>query len=370
MTQSPTKSPLQDFGLHCIQKPRSDLSIVFVHGFLSGGEAAWGQPSWPELLAKEPEVHNAGVFVFSYQTALSSRTYSIGDVVDALREHFNLEGLWEQSRLVFVCHSMGGIVVRRFIVVNQAKFIERSYPLGLFLVASPSLGSRDANLAGLLALLLQHTQALALRFSQTNTWLNDLDRDFINLKESGRLPLVGKELVEDRPIPVRRWFGLRRQVVEPFAAAKYFGEAFKVPGSDHISISKPETSGAVQHQLLKLFIAEFSEFAELRNGIEAIQENLDRFEEIRPEMNRLVGRPVNLQPHAVTHRLSDSGNAVEFVGYGELKQVTIDDLAKLPPDDRRAIAASNSAMRKLMRDWNAIIAWSSSFKGTSNNVRF
>ena len=166
---------------------------------------------------------------------------------------------------------MGEIVVRRLIVANQVKFIERSYPVGLFLVASPSLGSRDANLAGFLALLLQHTQALALRFSQTNTWLNDLDKDFINLKESGRLSLFGKELVEDRPIPLRRWFGLRRRIVEPFAAAKYFGEAFRVPRSDHISISKPESSSAVQHQLLKLFIAEFSEFvgkAELRIGIE------------------------------------------------------------------------------------------------------
>jgi hypothetical protein len=358
MAQLPGKSPLQEFGLHCVQQPRSDMSIVFVHGILSGGQAAWGQPSWPELLANEPEFQDAGVFVFSYQTSLSSGTYSIGDVVDALREHFKLEGLWEQRRLVFVCHSMGGIVVRRFIVVNQVRFIERSYPVGLFLVASPSLGSRDANLTGLLALLRQHAQALAMRFSQTNTWLNDLDKDFINLKESGRLPLVGKELVEDRPIPLRRWFGLRRQIVEPFAGAKYFGEAIKVPGTDHISISKPERSGAVQHQLLKRFIAEFNEFvanAELRWGIESIQENLDRFEEIRPVMNQLIGWPYSRKPHAVTHRLSADGNAVEFVGYGEIKKVTIDDLKKLPRDDRRAIAASNSAMRKLITDWNAVV---------------
>jgi pimeloyl-ACP methyl ester carboxylesterase len=135
MSQPTGELPLKDFGLHCIQKPRSDMSIVFVHGILSGGEAAWGQPSWPELLAKESGCQNAGVFVFTYESTLSSGTYSIGDVVDALREHFNLEGLWEQRRVIFVCHSMGGIVVRRFIVANQVKFIERHYPVGLFLVA-------------------------------------------------------------------------------------------------------------------------------------------------------------------------------------------------------------------------------------------
>ncbi|MCK1715163.1 alpha/beta fold hydrolase [Bradyrhizobium sp. 143] len=166
--------PLQEFGLHCIQRPRSDMSIVFVHGFLSGGADAWGNPSWPELLVKEPAARDTGVFVFSYQTKLSSRTYSIGDVVDALREHFNNARLWDQHQLVFVCHSMGGIVVRRFIVANQLKFVDTDRVLGLFLIASPSLGSSDANLVGLLALVLQQTQALALRFSPTNTWLNDL----------------------------------------------------------------------------------------------------------------------------------------------------------------------------------------------------
>jgi len=258
MNRSPDNLSLRDFGLHQIRKPGSEKSVVFVHGILSGGEDAWGQPSWPELLAKEAELQDVGVFVFSYQTTLSSRTYSIGDVVDALREHFNLDGLWDQRRLVFVCHSMGGIVARRFIVVNQAKLIEHNCAIGLFLVASPSLGSSDANLIEQLALVLQHTQALALRFSQSNTWLNDLDREFMALKESGRPAITGKELVEDRAVVLKRWLGLRKQVVEPFSSGRYFGEAFKVPASDHISISKPQASDAIQHRILKRFITEFA----------------------------------------------------------------------------------------------------------------
>lgn len=261
---------LRDFGLHELRKPEADLVIIFVHGVLSGGEAAWGQPSWPELVANEPDLQDAGLFVFTYQSTATSRTYSIGDVVDALREHFNLASLWGRRRIVFVCHSMGGIVARRFVVVNQALFIEHNCSLGLFLVASPSLGSSDANLIGLLSLVLQHTQALALRFSQTNTWLNDLDRDFMTLKESGRVSITGKELVEDRAIMLKRWLGLRNQIVEPFSSGRYFGEVFKVPGSDHISISKPQTSDAIQHRLLKQFVIKFNAAeAEVSLGTEA-----------------------------------------------------------------------------------------------------
>ncbi|MCK1715224.1 MULTISPECIES: hypothetical protein [unclassified Bradyrhizobium] len=182
-----------------------------------------------------------------------------------------------------------------------------------------------------------------------------LDRDFLKLKESGRFALFGKELIEDRPIPLRRWLGLRRQIVMPFAAARYFGEPFKVPGSDHISISKPDSNYAIQHQILMTFIAEFKKFAVLRRGIVSIQANLDRFEEIRPAMKQLVGWGTDgMNPNAVHHRLSDRGDAVEFEGYGELKKVTIDDLDELPPSDQSAIAASNSAMQQLLGDWNAI----------------
>jgi len=113
----------------------------------------------------------------------------------------------------------------------------------------------------LLSFALQHTQAAALRFSQANTSLDELNRDFRTLLSSGELHIEGRELIEDRPIAVKRWLGLWRQVVEPFAASQYFHkpgcEPFRVPGSDHLSIAKPLHSGAIQHLMLKKFIGEF-----------------------------------------------------------------------------------------------------------------
>ena len=176
-----------------------------------------------------------------------------------IREFFYLDGLWKMRCIIFVCHSMGGIAVRRFIVVNQVKFIENQTDLGLFLIASPSLSSKDANHLAVLARFIGNTQAAALRFSQTNTWLNDLDREFMTLKESKRISLKGKELIEDEAIRLKKFFGLFSQVVEPFAAGRYFGEAYKVPKSNHNSIAKPSDATAIQHRLLVLFIADMLE---------------------------------------------------------------------------------------------------------------
>jgi pimeloyl-ACP methyl ester carboxylesterase len=204
------------------------------------------------LLTQEKDIESVGVYVFTYRTDIFSGNYHLGDAVDSLKEHLRLERLLASKHLIFVCHSMGGIVVRQLLVARQAEFIEQKTEVGLFLVASPSLGSSYANWLSGLAKILGNSQTQVLRFAQDNIWLNDLDTNFQNLKEAEKLSLTGKELVEDQFIVLPK---LRHtQVVEPFSGARYFGEHYKVPHSDHATIAKPENSTAIQHRLLCDFI--------------------------------------------------------------------------------------------------------------------
>ena len=59
-----------------------------------------------------------GVYVFSYRTDTFSGRYSLGDAVEALNAYLDLVGLLRLHKLIFVCHSMGGIVVRQFLVTR------------------------------------------------------------------------------------------------------------------------------------------------------------------------------------------------------------------------------------------------------------
>ncbi|MGH8560016.1 MAG: esterase/lipase family protein [Methylococcales bacterium] len=243
-----------------LREPRNGATVVFVHGILSNSASCWQQANgctWPGLLKNEQELEDWGIYVYGYETGIFSGTYSLNDVVDDLKERFfNLDKVAENRRIVFVCHSMGGIAVRKFLVERVNDLLDRDIQLGLFLVASPSLGSSYANWLTQLARFMGHTQADALRFTQENTWLNGLDKEFQNLKESGRLKMSGKELIEDKFVVLQKIW--HKQVVEPFAGARYFGEPYKVPGSDHFSIAKPKDSGAVQHRLLVAFIKSFN----------------------------------------------------------------------------------------------------------------
>ena len=251
---------MSGYGGEWIREAEGNTTVVFVHGVLSSGETCWRNENgsyWPDLLKNEPELKSIGVYVFTYETGIFSGSYRLGDIVDALKECMKLDKVDESERLIFVCHSMGGIVVRKFLVERAIELIQGQREIGLFLVASPSLGSSYADWLSPLAQLFGHSQADVLRFVRNNEWLQDLDKEFLNLKEAGRLKIKGKELVEDKFISLKKV--LRRQIVEPFSGARYFGEPFKVPASDHFSIAKPKDKDAIQHRELCQFIKDTSE---------------------------------------------------------------------------------------------------------------
>jgi pimeloyl-ACP methyl ester carboxylesterase len=154
-------------GLHCLRKSMCGWSVIFAHGILSDGVGAWGRPSWPQLLVDDEDLKNYGIYVFSYRTSMASGTYSIGDATRTLKAYFDLEDLWLPDRMVFVGHSMGGIVVRKFITTNQTRLISERIDVGLFLIASPSLGARAATTLTALSWIFGHTQALVASLKLT-----------------------------------------------------------------------------------------------------------------------------------------------------------------------------------------------------------
>lgn len=236
----------------------SSLSVIFVHGFLSNGKDCWKNEQtgayWPQLLQDQLSDKAIGVYVYTYQTDFFSETYSLSDVVDDLKERLKLDGVLNSRNLLFVCHSMGGIVVRKYLVSRQHEF--NGITTGLFLVASPSLGSDYANWLNPLAELMNHSQADVLRFSQNNQWLNDLNKEFKNLIGANGIVIRGKEILEDKFVILKKfiWFP---KVVSPVAGAVYFPEPYKLPGSDHFTIAKPENAEAMQHRLLIGFIGQY-----------------------------------------------------------------------------------------------------------------
>jgi pimeloyl-ACP methyl ester carboxylesterase len=235
----------------------SNRVMVFVHGALSSADASWRDPEtdtfWPELILNDHAFDHCSIFLAGYESDFKSKDYTIGDVAKEILQGFTLPtdghaAVLDYDQLIFVCHSRGGIVVRYMLERYSEMFSSKC--VGLLLIASPSGGSRVADL-----LLGGHKAGGQLGWQSPD--LVDLDDRFRSLLKRKAIPnLYGQEAFESRPF---RIFGvtLLWRVVEPESAHKYFDDHRQIPRTDHSSIVKPTSEEHPSHRLLREFYQRF-----------------------------------------------------------------------------------------------------------------
>jgi hypothetical protein len=241
--------------------------MVFVHGVLSSAAACWYQPKtgafWPHLVRDDQgDLGKISVFLAGYHTEVDAGEYGMRDCAkelldDLSREIGSYPAVLAHERLVFVCHSLGGIVVRYMLECWRELF--ESKAIFLVLAASPSIGSRWANSLENVIALFQNRTGRELKWRSDS--LDDLDRRFKEMRELNLIPqLAGCEWCEQN-FPTLPGFLRVRPVVAVDSASRYFGDYRLIPGSDHMSIVKPMDARALVHQLLsdayKRFDAKF-----------------------------------------------------------------------------------------------------------------
>jgi pimeloyl-ACP methyl ester carboxylesterase len=242
----------------------SDTVIVFVHGFLSDSRNSWlhrGQNSvfWPDLVATDHRFNNPAIFLAGYHTSFRSGSYQIRHCTDELFgaiQRTDTNGVsppLSKPRIVFVCHSAGGIVVRYMLEHRKEFFADKH--IGLFLVASPSYGSRWANTLSFAALLFSHAFGLQLKWG--NFSLQDLDDRFKELVYRNGIPgLRGAEYFENYGVIPFFPFRRRTLVVEKLSAGRYFGAPKLLADTDHVSCVKPSSMEHPAHHNLIDFVTE------------------------------------------------------------------------------------------------------------------
>lgn len=247
-----------------------DAVLVFVHGVLSNSRDCWLHNDeqtkrpicyWPELIASDARFKDVGIYLGGYHTAVDSGDFPIQQCAQEVYSYLtipdplNRPPVMEKKKITFVCHSMGGIVARYLLCEQRDVFKDKQ--VGIVLIASPSYGSQLARSLDRVVYLYNHAQGTQLQWG--NETLKDLDKRFRNVKESGQIPnLSGVELFENRFVIHWKWLPwfTRDKVVTEESAARYFGYAKQVGGSDHTSISKPKGIGDPVHTYLLQFLQE------------------------------------------------------------------------------------------------------------------
>jgi pimeloyl-ACP methyl ester carboxylesterase len=177
-------------GVYCLDLNNSDVSripeldVVFVHGLSSSADAAWKNANgdlWPLWL--KPMLPNARVILLNYPapTFFSSPTsrVSIRERARNLADFLPTIGIGNRPT-VFVCHSLGGIVVKEILrscVETGCALNIAANTVGVIFLATPHAGSdivrwlewMGSNLTADLAINSEYILSLRDWFSQYTT---------------------------------------------------------------------------------------------------------------------------------------------------------------------------------------------------------
>jgi len=258
--------------------------LVFVHGLFSNADGCWkgGSTSWPQVVGSDITFDHCNIFLGGYHTSATSGRY---DVAQCALELFSALETKESGRsavvdhpnILFVCHSLGGIVCRRILEQNQARFAETN--VGLILMASPTLGSGYAKtFAGIARFYGHRVAAELLPMSEA---LRDIDNRFRQLLQQRTIKqLVGAEAVEQHgPIRLPGLPNLLRPIVIDSSASRYFGAERIIPTTNHFTIVKPDKPTHDSHKFLVHFYqSQFSaietkrQFAQVARSGPALQD--------------------------------------------------------------------------------------------------
>lgn len=214
--------------------------IIFVHGLGGDPAGTWGR--FPELIKADPTLKEFDTTCFAYPTSLfrlpfSKKYLSIQTLADALRTLLNVTCA-DRANLILVCHSLGGLIARRYLI-DEVKRQTELRVRGLLLYAVPNDGAGLAEVSSYIS--WRHDQLRQL--CRDSDLIRDLSSDWETFGMANRVSIhyvVG---------------GLDRVVNEKGARGGSWGSqnVDVIPDRGHRSIVKPLDANDLSYRILEQF---------------------------------------------------------------------------------------------------------------------
>ncbi|WP_265168505.1 AAA family ATPase [Pseudomonas solani] len=251
----PDNNTWHQYNEHC------DTGVIFVHGFFSSTNSCWMNPKnkifWPDILKTDSRIPEISIFLGGYFTDVDSGSYGIrecaNELFDSLRRKSSCgkRAPIELDKIIFVCHSLGGIVVRYMLESYREYFA--GHKIGLALLASPSIGSDYADRLSKLASFYKNRTGKQLK--KNSEILSDLDGRFKSFLEKRELnSFFGAEAVEHVGFFHMRWLPGFEPIVLHSSASRYFPNTKIIPKTNHSTIVKPTSINHGSHIFLVDFL--------------------------------------------------------------------------------------------------------------------
>ena len=160
--------------------------------------------------------------MLQYPTPLAGRAHSVNELAEVMRRRLLAAGVLEHKELIFISHSMGGLVTRAFLVKYRDYAAQVRFA---FFLATPTEGSPYATLASLAS---KNSQFRLMHPMQADNYLADLQRDWL----AARLKIKSYCAYEGRAT-------LGMLIVDQRSATNLCTEPLDPILETHIDIAKP-----------------------------------------------------------------------------------------------------------------------------------
>ena len=296
-------------------KPRV---IVFVHG-LHGGRETWRASNgayWPQLVQTDPHFQKSDVVVAEYPTPSMHGQLSTEQLAQILYERLKQQRVWEHREVVFIAHSLGGILTEEMLLRHPT---DASRVPFIVSYATPHQGSFVASLAKIYD---SDPLLTDLRASNDNSFLMDLEQRWRSTPSITRIHryCAFETLDTAAGAGVGRYLRARARVVNYYSAT-YGCNADTPPQkilADHIDIVKPANRSADAYA----FFATIYRSNPIIDVVESGRDN--RFSGLNVDCNRTNSAedlqvPIALDPSLHEQLLSAEA---EFVDTDKVREIS------------------------------------------------
>jgi pimeloyl-ACP methyl ester carboxylesterase len=218
-------------GQYIRKQEGNDTVVVFVHGVVGDGTSTWTNPRtkayWPKLMADDRDFAGASIYVYEYPSPKVGLTYNVNEVAEDLRLNIDIDKLLSHKDIIFLSHSMGGLVVRQYLlkyrqVVPKVKF--------LYFYATPTTGSPVATLVSVVS---RNPQLGNMKPMRADEYLGNIQRDW--LADPVLRALATYCAYEKLPT-------FSQVIVEQESATNLCNRPIDPIDANHIDIVKPEST--------------------------------------------------------------------------------------------------------------------------------
>lgn len=214
--------------------------IIFVHGVGGDPAGTWVNPksgaSWPTLISTDPDFASYDVMSAYYDSPKISQASTIEEISTRLDQQFEDLGVYKYQSIIFLAHSMGGLVAKRIVAgLNRPAADDRLKRVtGVLLISTPSQGAPLADIADWVSMNPQFRDMSPADFntylqSVENQWQQLLiDRDHRRLTHPRAFCAYETRATAGRTIVVSRVYAATRCDRNPYPM-----------DLDHFAIVKP-----------------------------------------------------------------------------------------------------------------------------------